>query len=103
MSIRDLQSLGRSVRGIKPGEIKIVDFGKFLETEHWFYVSHTNEWFYSKKRGDHYMLTMMSDKVVVKRKGEPYQWYKSRAGRTGDLTEDELRDMLFAILGATPV
>jgi hypothetical protein len=102
MSLRDLQSIGRGNRGIKPGEVNVIAYGG--RAEYWFHVAHTGEWFYSTNtRGDNYMLTMMSDRIVVKHEGDPYKWYKSRAGRTGDLTEDELRDMLFAILGATPV
>ena len=70
---------------------------------HWCHNPHTDRWTFHKGRA-FYEYIAGSDQIIARRDDGTFYWSKNRTtGSNQDISEEELKSLLFVILGAEEV
>jgi hypothetical protein len=121
--LKDIQSIGRGIRNgemsvvvasSRSGKSVIVDYESQgieptfksmygLQDTYWCHNPETDRWTFHKNR-PYYEYITGSDQIIARNEDGTYYWYKDReSGRNHELTEEELKSLLFVFLGAEEV
>ena len=125
--LKDIQSMGR---GIRNGEMTVVMTGRrsgktmpvildmesqgiepsftpgyirHFKQQHWCHNAQTDKWTHHTTRPFHEYIST-SDLIIIRGQDNKFYWYKDRYNnQQRELTEEEVKDLTFVLLGAEHV